>query len=129
MLSTNMGFAINAHLCGGKVVEASITIGMRYEHCGMEESDETTTCTEHDADAKRLKAKSCCENQHHFAELDGSVEKPQLAFQLLQIPVFILPTYFTQTVYKAERTTNRPALNYQPPPDSNPQALLQVYQL
>ena len=91
MLTSNIGFTMNTHLCEGIAVENSITIGLADLDCGMNAHKED--CESEKTKEKQIQENPCCKNQHKVLQLDENVE--------FQVPIetintdFIVAYFFT----------------------------------
>ncbi|UZR98916.1 HYC_CC_PP family protein [Chondrinema litorale] len=85
-LISNVGLSIDTHLCGGKAVKNSVSIGLHDLDCGMSGMDKD--CELQYSSGKRLKSKTCCENQHQVLDMDDNVEIAT-AYQIIN-PIFLI---------------------------------------
>ncbi len=123
MLGSNIGFTMNTHFCGGKVVETSFSIGFHNPDCGMEDMD----CDFIPSTEKQLKQKPCCENQHHLVQGD---ETTNILLSDSNISSLFLITFFHSFIdpisVNDEAILNTP---YFPPPlpEKDIQVLFQTF--
>jgi len=68
MLSTNMGFAVATHYCGGLAVESQLVLGHQSLDCGMTSIDES--CETSPMDGMQLSEKPCCENKYESIDAE-----------------------------------------------------------
>ena len=92
IIFTSMGWASNAHLCGGKVVETSLTLGLQNEGFGMEANSKT--CPSKSEKTNSSLQKNCCENSHLSLKNESptqlefnkiTIEKPLLLFAMVWV--------------------------------------------
>lgn len=92
VLITSIGFTVNTHYCGGRVMERSLTLIKEHLNCGMNSWD--INCTPVERNGTHLRKKVCCVNQHEQFQLDETGELPT-SFWLTD-PVFLTTDFSSQ---------------------------------
>ena len=99
MLTTNVGFAVNTHFCGGLAVKSSFSIGIHELDCGMANMDQE--CETNLPRESQIIPKPCCEDTHQVILMDDEAEIQSVSMDLNQtffttfLHTFIQPIIFT----------------------------------
>jgi len=90
MLTSNVGFAINTHFCGGEAVKSSVSIGIHDLDCGMVNMDQE--CQTNLPEETQIVPKPCCEDTHQVIQLDEKAEVQSTSLDLNK-------TFFTAFIF------------------------------
>ena len=103
LLTSQIGFAVNTHFCGGQAVKSSLSIGLHNPNC--EKADKKQECKFHansdHSESDSTKAKSCCENTHEIFQIDdlpstqSEVLSVKPGFLMASIHTFVHPPIFS----------------------------------
>ena len=111
MLSTNMGFAIATHYCGGMAVESQLVFGHEALNCGMANMDKGC---ETQPEGMHLSKKSCCENKYQSLDTEDDF-KPTIAQSMVNVD-FVAAFVITFLHLPISSTDEEPQYaNYSPP--------------
>ncbi len=112
MLSTNMGFAMATHYCGGLAVESKVVFGHEALDCGMAKMDQQS-CQTLPPQKPGVKKTPCCQNKYQSLDIEDGFKPTivQTTFNVDFVAAFIVtslhsPVYF----YEEPQYTN-----YSPP--------------
>ena len=72
ILSSSVGWTMNRHVCEGKVVKSSISIGLAEIDCGMKK--EETDCNSDLPTKDQLNSNPCCQNLHEVFQLEENID-------------------------------------------------------
>ena len=75
MLSSQVGFAVSTHFCGGEVSDRAFSLIASKVGCGMEEVENSCSSDQNSADS--ITKKSCCENKSEVFQLRENFNKKQ----------------------------------------------------
>ena len=89
MLSSQVGFAISTHFCGGKISERAISLFGSEVGCGMESMD--SNCQSTVGIKSSVSKKSCCDDESEVFQLRENFNKKQstVEVELNFLKVFI----------------------------------------
>lgn len=82
MLTTNMGFAVATHYCGGLAVESKVVLGHEALDCGMANMDKD--CKAPPLEGTHLSKKPCCENKYQSIDTEDNF-KPTIVQSLVNV--------------------------------------------
>ena len=72
ILSSSVGWTMNRHVCEGKVVKSSISIGLREIDCGM--NKEEKDCNSDIPTKDQFNSKPCCQNLHEVFQFEENID-------------------------------------------------------
>ena len=111
MLSTNMGFAVATHYCGGMAVESQLVFGHEALDCGMANMDKGC---ETPPEGTHLSKKPCCENKYQSLDTEDDF-KPTIAQSMVNVD-FVAAFVITFLHLPISSTDEEPQYaNYSPP--------------
>ena len=105
-LFSTLSFAVEKHLCSGKVEDISVFGNL--EHCGSEDEN-------HDRDKQTIDQESCCQDQVQFVQ--GSNSELNLSQKSLQFTQTfgVLFTYTYFRLFEHSESDADAFLSYSPP--------------
>ena len=112
MLTTNMGFAIATHYCGGLAVESKVVFGHEALDCGMANMDKD--CETPPLEGMHLSKKPCCENKYQSIDTEDDF-KPTIVQSMVSVE-FVAAFVITFLHLPISSTNEEPQYaNYSPP--------------
>ncbi|MGB0431462.1 MAG: HYC_CC_PP family protein [Bacteroidia bacterium] len=125
MLFSSVGFAMNTHFCGGKLVKSSFSLGIHNPDCGMGNLD--ATCEHKQSKDEKFQSEGCCKNMHQVVEMDDGIEL-QLDTEKLYPNFLIAFTYAFMASLVLKEEINVCYSEFSPPlPDKDIQVLFQTF--
>ena len=111
MLSTNMGFAVATHYCGGMAVESQLVFGHEALDCGMANMDKDC---ETPLEGMHLSKKPCCENKYQSLDTEDDF-KPTIAHSMVNVE--FVAAFLVTFLHLPISSTNEESqyANYSPP--------------
>ena len=125
LLTSNIGFAMATHFCGGHAVKSKLAIGMIDLDCGMAQMD--TECENKPPKGITIKSEPCCNNDYQSLQTDDDYTSGLVHVKLH--PDFVtafMPSFFNVSVLP-EKTKNLFSCHSPPPSGKNIQVLFQTF--
>ena len=127
MLSSQVGFAVSTHFCGGEVSDREFSLIASELNCGMESME--TGCSAAMDKTNSLSEKSCCDNESEVFQLRENFSKKQSE---IEVEATFLKIFLATTSLLFE--TKEDKVNYTTLPPSpliqgNTQVLFQSFLL
>ncbi|WP_456459132.1 HYC_CC_PP family protein [Reichenbachiella sp.] len=112
MLTTNMGFAVATHYCGGLAVESKVVLGHETLDCGMANMDKD--CKTPPLEGMHLSKKPCCENKYQSIDTEDDF-KPTIIQSTVNVE--FVAAFIVTFLHLPISSTNEESqyANYSPP--------------
>lgn len=81
-LTSNLGFALAKHHCGGLLVESKIILGYEKLDCGMPNMDEEHSLAPFPNQEIQFKKGKCCENEYQYLDTDDNFNQTFVEYQI-----------------------------------------------
>jgi hypothetical protein len=126
LLSSQVGFAVSTHFCGGEISERAISLVGSTVGCGMESQESICNTVKISDDA--ISKKSCCDDESQVFQLKQDFNKKHNSIDLETTFISLFLTNYTLLFNTEEKVEYA---NIPPPPliQQNSQVLFQTFLL
>jgi len=125
MLTSNVGFAINTHLCGGRAIKTTVSIGIHNLDCGMAEMDQESRTNL--PGETQIIPKPCCEDLHQVIHLDDDANVQSTSVELNHTFFTAFIHTFVQPIIFSDRAETNSTFYPTPPMKRDIQVLFQSF--